>query len=548
MEASPHHFSWLICEEAVHIVNLTLRGNMRFKLFVLILGMVPVFAACSKSDDSSSTSSSSSSVTDSSMATAMPSNLSVSSNTESGSSVSSRTAGRSSEKINDDSDPKKHKDKVARLQAVLNTTDISQCHKAIPKIMKGSGGKYVACYGPQLDYVNHTSDNSSGQLPSGDLGIWTAYSDNTTQEACSVGQMNLLMDKVGRKVDLAMGITAMMICAAKNDSLEKPTVDGNELDVTASVGKTQMNVKRGGMIISSATLKRSTVSSTKKIKYTSKLTGSFTYTDSNGTSSAQDFGIKFQHVPDTDSTSSAATGEGLVQMWQEGIRETDGNCGGTTLDVVTSVAYKNTSDNLSFRAVKAKFADAMTTSEFFGAATGEVRGTSSTDNSSAGWCADFNVIRANIDNDGYGKVGYAWQAGKSDGYTRTFNIKTVNNSTDNQTGDAYFGFNLHPDNGSYRSTSIDRMICNWAGPGNSHTGVSKIQRQQLSYDSTGNVWKTTQDNITFAPTNDCNFDNSTYASTTFGGSGASITNNLESISNYTTNFGSQPTKPSPTLE
>ena len=153
-----------------------------------------------------------------------------------------------------------------------------------------------------------------------------------------------------------------------------------------------------------------------------------------------------------------------------------------------------------------------------------------------------------IDSNGFGKIGYAWQAGKSDGYTRTFNIKTVSNSSDNQTGDAYFGFNPHPDNGSYRSTNIDRMICNWAGPGNSKTGVAKVQRQQLSYDSTANVWKSIQDNITFAPTNTCDFDNSTYSTTTFGGSGASITNNLESISNFTTNFGSQPTKPSPTLE
>ncbi len=508
---------------------------------VLVLSLVLVFAACKKSDDSTS-STSSSTVTDSSMVTAMPSNLSVSSNTESGSSVSSRTEGRSfASEINDDNDPKKHKDKVARLKAVLNSTDIGQCHKAIPKKMKGSGGKYVSCYGPDLVYVNHPSDSTDGTLPGGDLGIWTAYNDNTTQEACAVGQMNLLMDKIGRKVDLAMGITAMMICAAKNDGLTKPTIDGDALDVTASVAKTKIS-GRGGMKVSEATLKRSKVASTGKIKYTSKLEGSFTYN-----STQQKFKIKFQHVPDTDSTSSGATGEGLVQMWQDGVSATDGNCGSDPYDVVTSVAYKNTSDNLSFRAVKAKFANSMTKNEFFDS-TGEVVGTSSAANSSAGWYADFNVVRANIDKNGFGKVGYAWQAGKSDGYTRTFNIKTVYNSADNQTGNAFFGFNPHPDNGSYRSTNIDRMICNWAGPGNNHTGVAKIQRQKLSYASTANVWKSIQDNITFAPTTSCDFDNSSYSTTTFGGSGASITSNLESISNYLSKYGSQPTKPSPTLE
>ena len=515
---------------------------MKFTHLCIIISMAMMFAACAKKDDSSS--SATTTTTDSSMVTAMPSNLSVSSNTESGSSVSSRTAGRSlASEINDDSDPKKHKDKVARLEAVLNSDDINQCHKAIPKKMKGSGVSYVNCYGPTLDYVKHPSDNTSdGQLPSGDLGIWTAYNDNSTQEACSVGQMNLLMDKVGRKVDLAMGITAMMICAAKNDGLTKPTVDGDALDVTASVAKTKVSGKRGGMTVSEATLKRSKIASTGKIKYTSKLEGSFTYN-----STQQKFKIKFQHVPDTDSTSSGVTGEGLVQMWQDGVSATDGNCGSDPYDVVTSVAYKNTSDNLSFRAVKAKFANSMTKNEFFDS-TGEVVGTSSADNSSAGWCADFNVVRANIDKNGFGKIGYAWQAGKSDGYTRTFNIKTVYNSADNQTGNAFFGFNPHPDNGSYRSTNIDRMICNWAGPGNSKTGVAKIQRQKLSYDSTNNVWKSIQDNITFAPTTSCDFDNSSYSSTTFGGSGASITSNLESISNYLSKYGSQPTKPSPTLE
>ena len=524
---------------------------MRFT-HIIIISMAMMFAACAKKSDSSS--STTTTTTDSSMVTAMPSNLSVSSNTESGASVSSRTAGRtSSSEISDTSDPKKHKDKVARLEAVLNSDDINQCHKAIPKKMKGSGGS-VNCFGPELAYVNHPSDNSTdGTLPTGDLGIWTAYSDNTTQEACAVGQMNKLLSKVGRKVDLAMGITAMMVCAAKNDGLKKPAVDGDALDVTASVAKTKVKDKRGGMVITSATLKRSTVVSTGKKKYTSKITGSFSYTLDDGTTDNQSFAIKFQHVPDTDSTDSVKAGEGLVQMWQEQ-DGTDQNCGTEGFDVVTSVAYKNTSDNLSFRAVKARFYDNMTKDDYFNSSDGEVVGISAQESSTgSGWCADLNVVRANIDKDGFGKVGYAWQAGKGDGFTRTFNIKT-DNSSGTLTGNAYFGFNPHPDNSTgtlkYRTTKIDRMICNWAGPGQdiNRAGVAKVQRQQLSYDSTNNVWKSSSDNITFAPTNDCNFDNSSYSSTTFGGSGASITNNLESISNYPSKYGSQPTKPSPTLE
>ena len=173
-------------------------------------------------------------------------------------------------------------------------------------------------------------------------------------------------------------------------------------------------------------------------------------------------------------------------------------------DVVTSAAYINTSDNLSFLAVKAKFSDKITGSESFDA-SGEVVGTSIADNASGGWCADLNVVRANVEKYSFSKVSYAWQVGKNGSYTRTFNIKTVYNSSDNQTGNAFFGFNPHPDNSSgsnkFRSPKIDRMICNWAGSGQSHTGVSKVQLQQLSYDSTNNVWKSASNIITFSPTN-----------------------------------------------
>ena len=87
---------------------------------------------------------------------------------------------------------------------------------------------------------------------------------------------------------------------------------------------------------------------------------------------------------------------------------------------------------------------------------------------------------------------------------------------------------------------VSRKLIGWSATGldgNSKTGVAKIQRQQLSYDSNNNVWKSIHDNITFAPTTSCDFDNSSYSSTTFGGSGASITSNLESISNYLSKYG-----------
>ena len=155
------------------------------------------FGCAKRSDDDDSSSSASGSSAE--LVSAMPSNLAISSNTASGSSVASRVAIRSTKEIKDDSDPVRHIDKVDRIKAVLKAESIDQCHKAIPKNMKHSGGKYVSCYGPELAYVNHPSDNTSdGTLPTGDLGIWTPYSDNSTQEACAAGQMNLLMKKTSK--------------------------------------------------------------------------------------------------------------------------------------------------------------------------------------------------------------------------------------------------------------------------------------------------------------------------------------------------------------
>jgi len=544
---------------------------MRTVYLVLIstLCFALLITGCSKDDEEAATTSTTSTTSSSSTSeflVAIPSNLAVSSNTTSGSSVSSRTLGRTAQAVSDTTDPVSQNDKVTRLQAVLNSTSIDECHKAIPKTMKSAEDKYVDCYGPELAYVNHpnynggsgfSGDNST--LPTGDLGIWTAYNDNTTQEACAAGQMNLLMKKISKKVDLAMGISAMLVCAAKNDGLSLPAVGASALAVTDSLNKTKMGDERGGMSITSATIQRTSLTSGKTL-WTSSLVGSFTAT---GDTSSQAFSITLKHVPTTEGTTVSTAGEGLIQMYQTGLSENDNNCGGTTLSLANSVLYKNTSDNLSFRAIRAKFPSTISdASYFYESSDGELRKKNKNDNSTSGWCADYNVVVANVDSSGFGKVSYAWQAGPMDGYTRTFNIKTDNNSADNQTGDAYFGFNPNPDtnnNDDYRSTSIDRMICNWAGPGNGPTskaGVSKLQRQQLEYDSTNYVWKSSSDNITFAPTTNCNFstsDNRSYdnlpqSNTTFGGSGDNITSNLESISNYTTNYGSQPSAPTVTLE
>ena len=72
------------------------------------------------------------------------------------------------------------------------------------------------------------------------------------------------------------------------------------------------------------------------------------------------------------------------------------------------------------------------------------------------------------------------------------------------------------------------MICNWAGPGNQHTGITKLQKQTMTM--TGGKFVVGTNNITYTPSNDCSNNVGSGSSGTFGWK-------LPSGSSYT-NFGS----------
>ena len=139
------------------------------------------------------------------------------------------------------------------------------------------------------------------------------------------------------------------------------------------------------MSITTATLERDNLTSGDTL-WTSSLAGSFTAT---GDASSQAFSITLKHVPTTDNISTISTvGEGLIQMYQTGLSESDMNCGGIILSIANSVLYKNTSDNLSFRAIRAKFASVSPERSNFYESYGEVRKQNKNDDATNGWCAD----------------------------------------------------------------------------------------------------------------------------------------------------------------
>lgn len=101
-----------------------------------------------------------------------------------------------------------------------------------------------------------------------------------------------------------------------------------------------------------------------------------------------------------------------------------------------------------------------------------------------------------------GNVSYAWQAGSGDSNTRVFNV--IVSAT---AGCGFFGYGgaFNTTTGTAPSNAITNMICNWAGPGNQHTGLTgKAQKQCMTKSSAGVfAIDSTKNNISYAPVNSC---------------------------------------------
>jgi len=115
-------------------------------------------------------------------------------------------------------------------------------------------------------------------------------------------------------------------------------------------------------------------------------------------------------------------------------------------------------------------------------------------NSFSGFSGKFNPSTQE------GDYVYAWQAGKNDSNSRTFQMHV---DADAATGEAYFGFG---DAISTTDGSIQGMICNWAGPGNSHTTLDYVQRQSIAFDGAKFIVGTSGSDITYAPTTTCAYE------------------------------------------
>ena len=401
----------------------------------------------------------------------------------------------------------------------IESGSISDCIAALPSLPDTSS---PVCYGPTVDYTNHPdyvegdsesefSPSEDGQLPVGDLGLWVE-SEPGTDTACSAAKLNDLVSKAAYNVDLAIGSMAMMVCAAAIEEEDLPETEGESIDLT-DVLSTDVSV----ISITAATITRENFDDGSEA-YTSHIEGTIT-------SSGEGFVINLEHSPESET--------GLLQLER-----------GSTQKRGVSVVYTMDEDNISYKLISAQFQGSEATpGEVVYADDGQITLISKDDIGptpiTEGNDGDVHVMIAEVDAEsGHGHIAYGWNAGGRDDHYRVLNVMTFysededseeqeedteetdeeseveteeeETDTESAEGHAYYGYAPSPSDAEPESLNLDLseteagMICNWAGPGNSHDTTESLQYQELVLED--DVWTAQVSNILYAPTTNCDLD------------------------------------------
>ena len=468
-------------------------GQKSVALAAVVLAAAGIAVNCGKksSDDSSASASS--------FALVVPGSLAIASPTAAQTTTSLRLV---------DEAPKDFKGRQEAMAARLSCDDAATCAR---KFVAPTMPVNPSCYGPQIDYRHHPdgSDVSPFQLPSGDLGIWTsAESDGT---ACVAAKMNSQIESIAGYAQLALDMTTMVMGAANLAGASLPAAAGDFVDLKDAV-ISKLAGQDLGATITTAKLSRAADNEGHRAYDTS-----ISITPSGSLAgNVTGMSISVRHVALDDTN---ATYKGKIWI----LITSNGADAGQAISVLYS---KSSETDLKYemRSRLAKdSADATAANMFDSVNNVNYPGTN--------MAKGYNWAIVDLDpTTATGTVAYLWVAGSKLENTRSFFAKTeASGSAVNGTG--YFGFGDELQNfttANYKTKWIDRMICNWAGPGNQHTGITKLQKQTMTM--TGGKFVVGTDNITYTPSNDC-------SNNVGSGSSGTFRWKLPSSSSYT-DFGS----------
>lgn len=410
----------------------------------------------------------------------------------------------------------------------------------------GGGSVNTQCFGPSVAYTNHdnyvSGPNQSGTLPSGDLGLWTA--DNTDShgtQPCATATLNDKLEGSKRQMRQAMLLMAgIRRLIASSGSLSMPAA--NQTTDVQSALATVLSGIAPGVSVDAATVSLNNLGTV----YTYRLALS-----AGSGASAKQGEVVVQHTPGASATQYA----GIVQITASQLGSdsafgcSDQIDSGTSLykvATVSTIRYDKNGTDLDVGARSANYcgAPAPSSSSYIDDIA-ELDGNGMLDfsvdlggnnarGSIKGWRGNASRFSASLDTATQaGDFSYIWQAGNLDSHARGFAVhSSYNSSTEARTLDAFYAYTQ-----SIAATNGDMlgMLCNWAGPGNNHTPVNYFQSQRATLSSSASIWTRTASHIAYAPTVSCNSgsgmrydaDGNTTIDTL---EGQSVTNDLDTLS------------------
>jgi len=350
------------------------------------------------------------------------------------------------------------------------------------------------CYGPALPFENHPDGAlpNSGELPTGDLGIWLEVDDVSlggSGDACAAAELNTRLSGMSEQSFAALAVLAGLLRAAIDNGYPPPANAGDSLTLIA-----EMNA----LGIPDVTFNDAKISCPGDGEW--EYVVDFTYLRDGA---SENVNVTLDHV----SGGSADMYEGRIfytATWEMGVG-TDGNCPDTYHTINGSLVYQR--DGETSMDIQSRFANFCGNGSGAPDANGQVDADDTCDEvTTGGWSQSFNIFVANFDPTTVaGDYAYAWQAGPGDANSRVLNVG-LNNHTPLD-GESYFGYG---DPITDTDGSIQGLICNWTAPGTSLTMHDYAQRQFLEFDTTTGLF--TQpvggSDILYAPTNSCEYDGS----------------------------------------
>ena len=452
---------------------------------------------------------------------------------------------------------------LGRAFAVAAKPDLEADAEAIDKLLSGdpsaspaalldlqkifSVGTNATCYGPTMLYDFHQDaggGSASGSLPSGDLGLWLPE-EGATGTPCVMAQLNRRVSGVKQRTRQGLLMMAVMRHAVAANSLTMPSA-GSSLDIQPYVATRFGSFGPfAGVTVDAASVSLDAGGTT----YTYRLVLSA------GTgASAKSGEIIMRHSPGSSTTSYTGVMQvaGFFLSSDVAFGCSDQTSGALyKVAQVSSLKYSRSGSNIQFGSRDGHYCGAPAASSANHGAdvasfTGDgqldptVKISGSTQGGVKGWRGNFSRFAGDFDRNTIdGNFIYAWQAGTGDSHSRALSARaSYNSATGTRTIDGYFAFAGGIDT---TTGSLSGMICNWAGPGNSHTPASSFQYQRatLTSASAGYVLAAPADSkITYAPTNSCSSTTTSFDVNSNGtlaaGEGLGLTSSLDSPSGANT--------------